>query len=220
MLITIIHPSRARYHLAKQCCIDILNKASGKHKIQYIISIDSDDESGYKSIFDSYVTQLFPEIEFVVNSNKTHVQAVNNGAKRAKGDMFIVVGDDFIFPQAWDQLLADTVKPEHGKEWVISIHDGIQPKIITLPILSKEYYQKLGYIYYPEYEAMFSDTDFTELAFAKNKVILAKHLLFKHNHHSISGGITKDAISVKQESSWDQGKKVFEKRQRENFGVK
>lgn len=218
MLISIIHPSRKRYELAKKLCADILSKCSGKHQIQYILSIDEDDKSGYINAFDSYFLSLFPEVTIQVNDNKTHVEAVNSGALKANGDMIIVVGDDFIFPPSFDELLVDCVNPEHGKEWVISINDGLQPRIITLPILSKEYYKKQGCVYYPEYQAMFADNDFTERAFILNKVILAKHLLFKHNHHSI-GGIKKDEISTKQESSWNQGEKLFAKRKLINFGV-
>jgi hypothetical protein len=218
MQISVIHPSRGRGRLAQDFVIQLNQKLSKQHQVEHILSIDTDDIGNYAN-FDDRFCNAYNVIK-LVNDNKNHVQAVNAGAKIATGQLFVVTGEDFIYPVHWDHELYSAIRTKHDKDLVVWIRDGIQPRIMTLPILTKEYYNRFGYVYYPEYWSMFADTEFTEVAHKLGKVVDARHLLFRHNHYTI-GGVPEDATYQKQNSkeSWVVGERIFNERKANNFGI-
>ncbi len=213
MTITCIHPSRQRPYQAFDTCMAWLTKAVDK-PIQYILSLDTDDPQleEYARVFN----QLSGWVRVLINSNRTIVDAVNIGAKKATGDLFAVVSDDFACPDNWDVELKKVV----GKktDYVIRTQDGTGSWLITLPILSKAYYQREGFIYNPEYKHLFCDTEYTHKAILMGRVI-ETDLLFPHNHYTTKR-TKKDAVNDRANLTWEQGKRVYLDAVRNNFGLK
>ncbi len=129
--------------------------------------------------------------------------------------MIIVVSDDFDCPDNWAEKLMTAV--EGKKDFLVKTKDGIQPTLITLPIMDREYYNRFGYVYEPGYKHMFCDQEMTAVGMMLGKVINLD-LEFTHNHYS-TGKFKKDAVSVKNDSTWNQGKKHFNERLKTNFGI-
>lgn len=211
MKISLIHPSRGRAQQAKATYENWMNKASGNSEIDYLFSLDGD------------YTQLAPYLDFVkqnehiCNANNNLVEAANNGARIVNGDLLILISDDFDCPENWDLLLLDAVKDK--KDFVLKTYDGIQKWIVTLPIMDRIYYEKQGYIYHPEYQHMFCDTDMTHKASLEGKLIVRNDLVFTHNHYSV-GKSEKDCVNTKADLTWQQGEKVYLERVKNNFGIK
>ena len=213
MKITCIHPSRQRPYQAFDACMEWLTKAGDK-PIQYILSLDTDDPQmeEYIRVFN----QLSGWVRVLINPNRSIVDAVNNGAKKATGDLFVVVSDDFSCPDKWDREL----KKAAGKktDYIIRTNDGTGSWLITLPILSKAYYQREGFIYNPDYRHLFCDTEYTHKAILMVRVI-ETDLVFPHNHYT-TGRTKKDAVNDKANSTWNQGMKVYLTAVSNNFGLK
>lgn len=210
MKISIIHPSRNRRKMAADTAKKWLTSARDRSNIQYILSLDTTDEQlqEYKELMPSGV-------EYVIYDNKTAVQAINNAAKHCENDLFIVVSDDFACPALWDFGLLVQLK---GKEdFIVKTYDGGQPWIITLPIMDRKYYNRFGYIYYPEYKHMFCDTEMTHVADLLDRKI-GVPMTFRHNHYT-TGMMQKDAINDKNNATWQQGEKIYLQRIKENFGL-
>lgn len=155
--------------------------------------------------------------EVIIETGGTNaVEAINMAAKKTTGNILIVVSDDTDCPPAWHQSIMQTV---HGKyDWILKTQDGIQPWIITMPIMDRAYYNRFGYIYHPDYIHMFCDTELSCVADLTGRR-LTSSLMFRHNHYSVSGS-KPDAISQRADSTWDQGKKVFIERYKRNFDLK
>lgn len=213
MKISIIHPSRSRPELATETYYKWMGRAKNSKNIQYILSVDDSDEKH----LEKYYENLFGGVsDIVCKDNKSAIEAINNGAKIAKGDLIIVISDDFDCPVGWDQFLLDSLK---GKsDFLVKTQDGIQPTLITLPIMDRKYYERFGYVYHPSYIHMSSDVEMTMVGYALDKIITLP-LLFKHNHYSV-GGIKKDAISIRNDRSYSHGYKNLEARKKINFGLK
>ena len=212
--ISLIHPSRKRVSLALQTALKWLNKATNTStEIEYILSIDETDPEleNYKKIF----SMNFPNIKVLVNDNKTAIEAINNGAKVSTGDLLIVVSDDFDCPPNWDRLLWAYLHDK--KDFVVKVDDKIQPFIITIPIMDREYYNRFGYIYYPGYQHMFCDSEMSSVAYMLDKGIKLD-LVFPHNHY-IVGGMQKDEINEKNDKTWKQGETLFHERKLINFDL-
>lgn len=143
--ISLIHPSRSRAEIASRQSRSWLLAAG--EPIDYILSIDTDDPQ--LAQYDGY----FQSRRFICNGNRSAIDAINNAAKQATGDIIVVMSDDFDCPPQWATAL---LRLTEGKtDWIAKTPDGIQNWIITLPIMDRAYYNRFGYVYYPEYKHMF-----------------------------------------------------------------
>lgn len=202
MKITCIHPSRSRASIANQVRTEWLNKADGI--IEYIFSLDNDDVQG--TMYEGHC---------IYNNNRSAIDAVNKGAEMATGDLFIVVSDDFSCPDHWDSLLLWGLQ---GKsDYCVKTADGLQPTLITLPIMDRVYYDRFGYIYHPDYQHMFCDQEMTAVAHMIGKVITLP-IMFPHNHYT-TGKFERDAITIRNNSTWQQGELLLNQRLKTNFGI-
>lgn len=210
MIFSLIHPSRGRPKQALECIRFWSQNCSEKTKIEYVLSLDQDDTLPY---LDS-IPRMFKiaNTKVTVSPNKSVVPALNNGAKIATGDVLIYLSDDFLCPQNWDLELEKVIGDK--KDFAIWVYDGLQKQVMTIHMLSRSYYQRLGYMYFPDYFSVYADNDITETALKDRVVIDAKHLLFKHNHHSVKNGFPID-VTYKRENSAEAyriGKELFAKR--------
>lgn len=193
--------------MARQTRMNWMLKSSGKHEIEYIMSVDRSDVT-----LPQYCVMF---TDLLVADNRSSVQAINAAAEQATGDILIVVSDDFECPENWDEQIVKAA-PAH-KNWVMKTQDGTQGWIITLPIMDRFYYEEFGYIYYPQYEHMFSDTDLTSVADMTGRKVTAS-INFIHNHYTVSK-VRKDSTSLKADATWSQGEALYLKRYREDFGL-
>lgn len=204
-MISIIHPSRGRPEQALKTAQKWIELAGCP--IEWWLSLDEDDRDHYENIPDNTL--------FLVNKNRSAIDAINNAAIVSRGDILIQIADDFDCPPDWGKQIIETTK---GKtDWILKTPDGIQPWIITLPIMDRAYYNRFGYIYHPGYRHMFCDTEMSCVADLTGRRITA-NIPFKHNHYSV-GGAVKDAISERADKTWEQGEKLFLSRYRQNFGL-
>lgn len=202
-MISILHPSRSRPEQAYATARKWLDNAGCD--VEYILSLDVDDPQ--KGHYRSTGNTIF-------NQNRSAVEAINNAARIAKGNILIVLSDDFDCPPLWGKKILDATQ---GKtDWILKTPDGIQKWIITMPIMDRVYFERFNYIYYPGYLHMFCDTEITCVADLTGRKIEAD-IPFKHNHYSV-GGI-KDEISTRADKTWEQGEKLFLERYRKNFDL-
>lgn len=215
MKFSLIHPSRGRPAQALNCINLWLTRFSKENKIEYVLSLDTDDASNYLSVIPRM--HRLVDAKVVVKQNKSVVPALNNGAKVSTGDVLIYLSDDFECPENWDRELVKVIG--NKKEFAIWVADGLQNSIMTIHMLSRAYYERLGYMYYPEYFSVYADNDITEQAKKDNVMINARHLLFKHNHHSLNGGLPFDATYAKENcnEAYSSGRTLFIKRQQKEF---
>lgn len=208
--ITIIHPSRQRNQMALETKKKWMSKAQFPHLIEYIVSVDNDDPTLQKYNW-AFRNELDTIFDF--NNNTTAIQAINNSAKKANGRILIVVSDDFDCFTYWDTFLVESLRGRVN--YIVKTSDGYGNNswIITLPIMDDMYYKSFGYIYHPDYHHLWCDTEMTVVAMMTDKIINLEspNHIFKHNHYTI-GLMQKDDISIKNESTWNQGKQLFLKR--------
>lgn len=200
MKISIIHPTRHRHEQAINTRSNWLRKADNADNIEYIFSTDIDDN--------------FP-LNSLVNPNKTAIEAINNAAKVATGDLLIVVSDDFGCESSWDTMLLMQVSGE--KDFLVKTRDGIQPVLITLPIMDRTYYNRFGYIYHPDFLHMSCDCELTAVGFMLGRIIFSD-LMFPHLHYS-TGLTPKDDINEKNDKTYAQGDMILSKHRENNFGI-
>ena len=214
MSISILHPSRGRPQMAYDTFNRWVNAAKNKSGLEYIISLDPSDVTveEYKKLFEHTMVHLH------INKDEPglyYVQSVNNAAKLSKGEIIIINSDDFEAPDEWDVLILGEVADK--KDWILKTWDGVQPWILTIPIMDRTFYESNGWIYYPEYKHMYSDTDLTSYAEYAGKLLKCSYF-FKHNHYTVTG--KHDETSVRADSTYPQGEAIYRSRFFDRFGVK
>ena len=213
MKFSLVHPSRGRPEQAVKAASEWRSRSSGEHDIEHLLSVDGNDPSL------AQYRQIVPMgTRLIVEPNRSLVEAANRAAAVSVGDVLIVVSDDFGCPENWDQSLARVFGER--RDIAVLVNDGLGARILTLPILGRELYRRLGYVYCPAYHGMFVDDDLTETARAMNVLVDARSLLFPHRHFTI-GESTIDATYLRhnQPLSWWNGWRTFQKRRLDGFGA-
>lgn len=184
--------------------------------VELIVSIDSDDPelSNYQYRYSGIATKV------LVNDNKCVVEATNLAAKEATGDILIYLSDDFFPPDDWGQLILKEFEDATGPR-LLKVDDMLQKfhvPVLTIPIMNRALYERLGYFWHPEYKSMFVDEDLYWTATKLNALKMCPHLKFPHEHVSI-GKAAMDETYRRSSANWDQGKAVFAKRKAAGFPV-
>lgn len=215
MIFNLIHPSKGRPLKSFQAFKAWSDAAKYPQGARWLCSLDWDEDIG--SYMDAYTVNGFPIMSPIISKNKSAVDAVNNAAKHwmADGEIFIVVSDDTAPCQHWDDKIFKEV--EGKSDWILKTQDGIQPWIITMPVLDRAYYNRFGYIYYPGYRHMFCDTELTCVADITGRKITS-NLLFPHKHYSVTKE-PPDEINKKADATWARGEKLFLERYKMNFDL-
>ena len=218
MTITLIHPSRGRHNKAYDTFTTWLHRSSGLHKIEHILSVDSDDTqlNWYVALFASS-----PRTTILISPNENVVQATNIAAKESTGDLLMYMSDDFMCPYNWDRSLIEVYEKnrEYGYPCLIKVDDGLQKfdvPVLTIPIMDRCLYEALGYFWRPEYASMFVDEDLFQTCKKHNWIVNAPELVFEHQHCSV-GKAVRDETYIRSEANWDSGKAIYERRKAEGF---
>lgn len=195
--------------------------ASRPDLVEVVVSVDAGDAAcleAAKATADAFKGVC--AFKVVVNDGaKNCVAGWNCAAAQTTGKVIIAVADDFAPPSQWDSRLI-YLKPEgwFDGEFVVHVEDGYVHNIFVLAILTRKRYERFGYLFYPRYQSMFSDTEFTEVAIRDNVVIDARHLLFEHLHPDCNKR-PRDGHDLHHASAsrWNTGEQLFKFRQMQGF---
>ena len=210
MKISLIHPSRGRADKAYKTFMHWLICSSMETDFEHILSLDEDDPelNRYKI--------LFTKSKIIINKNRNLVEAANKAGEACSGDIIVLISDDMLCPDNWDNILKEFHK--ENKYYLLKTFDGVQKWIVTLPIMDRMFYENNGYIYHPDYQHMFCDTDLTHKADLENCLYMRNDIEFTHAHYP-TGKVRKDSINDKADATWNNGEETYLNRCAEKFGL-
>lgn len=212
-MILLVHPSRSRADKSYNNSEEWLRKSGlGPDYVRLVVSVDKDDPElqKYKSRYG--LSQL------VIHENKSVVEATNNAAHYLDADILIYLSDDFKCPDNWAELI---LKEFEGvtEPRLIKVDDCLQPfhvKVLTIPIMNRALYEKLGYFWHPDFKSMFCDEHLYWKAEKLGALKFCPHLKFPHEHVSI-GKAENDETYRRSAANWEQGKAMFAKHKASGF---
>lgn len=150
MKISLLHATR-RPEAAKKCQQLWLGRADNSANIEIITCVDHDDEAGKAA---------FPDA--VISNENTVVAAWNKAAEEATGDVLVALDDDWQPAHAWDQIIESYMS--NGAD-ILHIGDKHRKdELICHPIVSKRFYEAMGYLWHPSFKSVYCDNWFTEVA--------------------------------------------------------
>lgn len=210
MRISLIHPSRGRAKKARETYDYWMSKSTSKVEIEHILSIDLDD-----SQIDDY-KRLFPNSTILISNNTCVVEATNIAAKKSTGDILIYFSDDFKCPDNWDISLMALYTDTPCLWKVDDCLQRFEVAVLTIPIMNRALYEKLGYFWHPEYRSMFVDEHLYCICHKNEWLVMCPELKFPHEH-PCNGLAENDETYKKSAANWNQGKSLFSKHKAEGF---
>jgi len=238
MKISIIHPSRNRANKAHQAILQWLAASSKKAEIQYILTLDNDDSQlseymEWLNKLESESTQPNFTVNHIRGVSDYIVAAVNRGAKIAEGDILVFMADDFEAPLNWDldivKVILDTI--QNRKEIPYRVNDIVNlnnaykvallvsdncntaNNLLTLPIITKEFYQENGYFFHPDFKSMWCDNFIYEQAKRNGYLVDARQIIFTHRHYTNVNAEFRSEIDetyIRSNNMYNEGKVTFD----------
>ena len=249
-LFSILHSS-ARPAQWRQVYQAWMDAAVDPTRVEYVLCIDSRWGFPSLQEYDPGSQLLAGPDKIVWNlDRRCYVDGVNRAAASARGRILIVNADDQYPALNWDEALISVLERRSAEsygvdparwpdgvfatdggslwpaEFVVEVSTGTPGEhdrgIMVMPILSRSRYERLGYLFYPEYESMFADNDFCGHAQLDNVIIDGRKLMFPHRHplfdESITSWVDEQYQAQNRPEAYRQGAAIFHWRVRMKFG--
>jgi len=129
-----------------------------------------------------------PDVHFVVNSGKRDcVTGWNLAAQHSKEDIRVQVSDDLFPPNGWDNAISAMMNKmlDVRKDVALNLMDERQiQNAVYHPVLSRESYERLQYLYPPDFESMYCDNWFFLYHRKYSYYAVSKNVFWEHKHRT------------------------------------
>ena len=220
-MISLIHPSRGRPAKSFENSRKWVQLSGVDTEL--IVAIDLDDPTApeYVQQYNWWRHRDFQRVALVKGEHGSPVKATNMAAKEARGDILLYLSDDFECFENWGKIVEQEFVQYKDRQALIKVDDMLQPfhvAVLTIPIMNRQLYNKLGYFWHPGYKSMFVDEHLYWRSKALGALFFAPHIKFEHRHVSV-GKAADDDTYRNSAANWNQGKAMFESHKRAGFVV-
>lgn len=133
-------------------------------------------------------------------------------------DILLNLSDDQLcVAEGWDNTIRESMHNDLDRS--LWFYDGLQSSINTMEIVGRNYYNRFGNIYNPNYKSFYCDEESTIVAAKLGRQVKDTRCLFKHEHPVSSTAIKNDELYNKNQAYWNEDKRLFQDRWQINFGV-
>jgi hypothetical protein len=150
-----------------------------------------------------------------VGRHKSKIDAVNGG-RIDDWSILVLASDDMVPVTAgYDQRIIEEMDRHFPlRDGAIYFNDGYNkehagegfPVLCTLPIFGRHLWEEFGYVYFPEYGSLYSDTEQTDLLTAMRRLVFVDEMLIEHRHHA-AGKAAHDAMYKFNDDKWGSADK-------------
>ena len=185
----------------------------------FLITLDNDDESMLPSEVDQ-IFRTFKNVKVIYGNSNSKIHAINRDIELVDDWDIVLLASDDMVPKVkgYDNVIRDKMKENYpDTDGVLWFNDGHQGnKLNTLSILGKKYYDRFGYIYYPEYKSVWSDNEFMMVGNLLGKQTYFDEVIIEHEHPDWGYG-NRDVIHQINYNNENHDKLLFMKRKENNF---
>lgn len=214
--------SRGRPTELITCIKSYLDKAHNPTALLWLFSFDVDDEKYASLSFTDSIAHLIPNCTIVFGKSHSKIHAINRDIehfdKMNEWDILVNISDDQLADvEGWDKDIRETMPNDlDASLWYF---DGRQTKLNTMEIVGRKYYERFGYVYYPEYKSFFCDNEAHEAAESLGKLIKTNRCIVKHYHvgWAKETHMTHDETYKRAEVHWAHDENLFKQRKANGF---
>lgn len=219
MKILFKYATRSRPELFKRGMDSIINNCASED-YQILVSADMNDES-MKDVGKEYEGNS--KVLFVYSSSISKIDAINRDLDLIQDwDILVNMSDDMVFTvKGFDLIIRNEFQAFEGGynlDRCVHFPDGNTTELITMSIMGRDYFDRFGYIYHPDYISLFADNEQTDVARMLGKYCYIPEKIFEHLHPAF-GKAQNDAQYDHTESFWNQDEATYKLRREMNFGL-
>lgn len=178
-----------------------------------ILSVDTDDDITLNSN-EFKEMQWDKRVSIHTGTSKNKIDAINRDVPKQGWDILVNLSDDQVFTRkGFDKVIA-----EHcTNSTFLHLPDGyVNERLATMSIMTKEYYNMLGYIYHPDYASLWCDNEAMEVAQALGCYKYVNEHIFTHEHPAWTGE-QPDAQLINTQKYYRQDERTYRKRKSLGF---
>ena len=205
---SLLHATRGRVPMALAARDRWLATAENPDQIEHIFALDRDDKKS--------VAGLCAYRHVVVEDHERGcVAAWNLAARASHGEILIQLSDDWLPFPGWDMQIIKRFR-NLSDPGVLRISDGRRvDDLLCMAIFTRPWLEKNGGDFLsPEYFGVYSDDEFSFLAYEAGVVIDARDIVLSHLHPNYEAYIEMDETHQRQnnEKRLAAGKNIFLRR--------
>lgn len=189
---------------------------SGKHDVQFNITMDYDDETMNNETIWKRL-DAYKNVKYCYGYSKSKIEAVNANLEDEIFDILILASDDMIpVTQGYDDVVCNDMQ-QHFPELDGSLfyNDGrVGNTTCTLSIMSYKLYKRFGYIYHPDYLSLWCDNEYTDVAKGWGKMVYIDRMIIKHGWENITHH---DPLFQHNQKFYDRDQIVYNTRRERGF---
>ncbi len=208
-LISLLHPSRGRAAQGMATAKRWIESAGVP--VEHIFSLDHSDK--YAQDYNAMANGIL-----IKNHNQFVVEATNRAAQIATGNILIYLSDDMDCIDNWGMKITE-ISHRYTGEFMIKVHDGLQEfraEVLTIPIMSRALYNRLGYFFHPDYKSMWVDVDLYHTCNRIGAIKFHPEITFQHNHYC-NGKAKRDETYNRSDANFETGRAINKQRFRQGY---
>ena len=195
--------------------------------VHFMITIDEDDErmTSHQSIRQM---TMWGNLSYqIAPAGVGKIGAINYGMSDVidNYDIILLASDDMIpIVKGYDQIIIESMMRMYpDTDGVLWFNDGFRGMdsahpLNTLCILGREYYKRFGYIYQPDYKALWCDNEFMDVATMLGKQTYIDEVIIRHEHPMNVGSRT-DRMNERDNNLYTQDGELYRQRKATNFDL-
>lgn len=215
-------PTRSRPQKVIQTLATYVKLANHPEQLGVAVSCDEDDTTMTRNLVQEELLRALKPVAWkriFFSANKTKIQACNANMNDIdwKWDIVVLVSDDMIPQiQGYDDVIRNhMISKFPDTNGILWVNDGAQgEKLNTLSIYGRAMYESFGYIYYPEYNSLFCDTELTDLCRGElaSKCLYIPYSIIRHEHPGAGYTQNMDGLYVQNQRFWSQDMNTYIRR--------
>ena len=221
MHLLIKYPTRARPKQFIETLGIYASKLARPDLCHILISADLDDRTMRRPDVLAAINGCGVSASIHYGPNKSKIEAVNANMDQA--------------PDPWDIVLLasdDMIPQEHGYDEAIRIAmrenfphtdgalwwwDGRQDRINTIQCIGRLEYERLGYIYHPDYLSLWCDNEATDVGLRYKKLIYTGRCIIRNESPDWGGKQKRDELYRRNNKLYNVDRKTYESRKALGF---
>lgn len=220
MKLLIKFPTRGR----KDKFFSVLKKyydlCEDKNNTHFLITLDEDDQEMNNPETKEHLG-TYKNLTYIFGSSVSKIDAVNRDVSKLEEvwDILLLASDDMIpIVKGYDDIIRKKmIEFFPDTDGILWFNDGYQgPKLNTLCILGKKYYERFNYIYHPQYKSCFADNEFMDVGNLLKKQLYFDQILIRHEHPDWGFG-QRDFVHKNNVMDWRYDESLYQLRKHNNF---
>ena len=213
-----------KYRLEKSLAVigRYVEYATTPEKLQIVVSLDEDDAESIAGIA-RYEALLPGQVKVFLGPAEGKIAAVNRDVSSPDTFDILLLGSDDMIPmvKGYDDVIRQKMAAHYpDTDGVLFFNDGVQgSNLNTLSIMGSKFYQRFGYIYYPEYKSFFCDTEFTAVAIALGKQTYFPEMIIKHYNPHANKQVPFDHLYIQNYRYWSVDEATYNRRKAAGFFI-